>query len=542
MRLCEFDAKLIQDKYRDLISSFVAMAILFSISYITNYPSFSAWFLPIDDHEYVQYLGTQNLRISQVPMRLIQTTEVGNWGQSARWRPIYYLIRLLLISTIGDFPGASYFFRASIQAAIAFMAFVACRNVFYRTFHSGIETCLRDIWALVIAICVLGSFSWIEISTRLGPAELELVFGVGLTGLALTKLCAIANTAKNLPRPHFILMILGVVIASGSKENGTFTLIPLVYVMIKERRMLMQSMFNVFLSSIALITPLLVISNIVVVHFRQGESYDGREISILYIWNTFYSHTLTPHFLLILMCIILNYLLWSATKTSFDKVGLVFVLFYFLLNISEAIFYGDLNGPIRYRILSDLSIVMIVGVTLFQVFIYFHRQNKIRTVGTITVFSIFIFTVLVIGAPIQNLKNQHNQSKQTRNSSYSWNKSIDELSDLANKYREMPLVIYQFDSGLDYEMTVSLIRFIKYRSTTNSIYLEIHEPQNDWDSLSRTLTSWSKYGSSNLGISPLLHFPKGVKSICIAFSYSLDNPEITIADEVLTKCKFVRRF
>jgi len=533
---------LISNRLRNAITPLIALTLLLSISFATNYPSFSAWFLPIDDHEYVRYLGTNSLQIWQVPYRLFQTTEVGNFGHSSRFRPIYYLIRLLLISTIGGHPGAAYFFRAAIQAVVAFMAFVACRNVFQKTSSSVLERRLRDTWSLIIAIGVVGSFSWIEISTKLGPAELELAFGVGLTVLALTKMITITGTTNRFPNNYFAAMLLGVVIASGSKENGTITLVPLAYILFKERQILRQSAFKVVMILIALITPLLVLSNTVIDNLRNGESYQGRKFTTPQIWDSFYSHAQTPYFLIIIICAILNYLLWSVTKTTSDKAGLVIVAFFFLLNISESFFYGDNAAPIRYKLLSDLSFVLVVGITFFQLFNYFCKQNKIHPLGAITAFLVLVFAVLVINSPIQNLRNQHNQSEWTFNVSSDWHKSIAELSNLADDNNTTPILIHEFNSALDLEMTVSLIRFLKFNGVTNGIFLQIHEQQNDWDEALRGLTSYSKYGNLDLGISPLSQLSKAAKSICISFGFNLDNPNIPNFESINNGCGFIWTF
>jgi hypothetical protein len=542
MMVSKIQTILTSNRLRNAITPLIALALLLSISFATNYPSFSAWFLPIDDHEYVRYLGTNSLDIWQVPYQLFRTTEVGSFGHSSRFRPIYYLIRLLLISTIGGHPGTAFFFRAAIQAVVAFMAFAACRNVFQKASSSVLERRLRDTWSLIIAIGVVGSFSWIEISTRLGPAELELAFGVGLTVLALTKLITITGTTNRFPNNYFAAMLLGVVIASGSKENGTITLIPLAYILFKERRILRQSAFKVVMILIALITPLLVLSNTVIDNLRNGASYEDRKFTIPQIWDLLYSHAQTPYFLIILICTVLTYLLWSVTKTISDKAGLVLVAFFFLLNISESFFYGDNAGPIRYKLLSDYSFVLVLGITFFQLFNYFCRQNKIRPVGAITAFLVLVFAVLVINSPIQNLINQNKQSENTFASSSTWRKSIAELSNLAAQNNTTPILIHEFDSAIDGEMTVSLIRFLKYKGMTNTIFLQIHERQNNWDEALRNLTSYSIYGNLDLGISPLSQLSKAAKSICISFGTNLDNPNLPNVESINDGCAFIWTF
>ena len=148
----------------------------------------------------------------------------------------------------------------------------------------------------------------------------------------------------------------------------------------------------------------------------------------------------------------------------------------------------------------------------------------------------------MINSPIQNLKNQHNQSKHTFGSSSSWRKSIAELSNLADQNDTTPILIHEFDSAIDGEMTVSLIRFLKYEGMTNPIFLQIHEQQNNWDGALRALTSWSNYGNLDLGISPLSQLPKAAKSICISFVTNLDNPNLPNVKSINNGCEFIWTF
>ena len=85
-----------------LVSAFVVA------SWATG-PSFTAKFGPVDDHEPLDWMGSDgHLPWSEFWTTFIHKTEVGQWGASGRWRPAYYLLRVGETAAFGDNPWAWY--------------------------------------------------------------------------------------------------------------------------------------------------------------------------------------------------------------------------------------------------------------------------------------------------------------------------------------------------------------------------------------------------------------------------------------------------
>lgn len=178
----------------------------------------------VDDHEILRFLG-KNHRVTfdQIPHILITQTEVGNWGHSARYRPVYYLLRIIEAMLEGDHAGRWYLLRMGIiVSAAAGTAVLALRVTFAR--GSGwIRFLIAGALALVVAVLVVTLPPWQDIATRLGPSEAYVAFG-------LTVFAAGASIVFTAPHRTYawILLTGGFVIAVGSKEDCLLLLLPLL--------------------------------------------------------------------------------------------------------------------------------------------------------------------------------------------------------------------------------------------------------------------------------------------------------------------------
>jgi hypothetical protein len=360
-----------------------------------------------------------------------------------------------------------------------------------------------------------------------------------LTSLALANFYSGHDEFNKLKRVNFIAIIFGVVLASGSKENGLVMLIPLACVSINKWRNLKESKTIMYLLFVGLTVPASVILNAVLYYFKNGQSYGGRTINLLSVWTSLFNN-FDMHFIVIIISGLFYYLLWHSTRTKNNKIGFILVVFYSLLYLSESVFYLDATGPARYRILSDLAFAVVVGLTLFQMFLYFLDKIKVAVIGLKLSFIILVFALLAIESPIQNLRNQHVQSMNTLQLSYDWKEKIDDLTALVVRNPTRPILIHGFDSAVDLEMTVSLVRFLRFKDVESLIYLQMHEPANDWDALLKTLNEYSRYGNLDLGISPLAQISKTDKSLCIAFGTNLGDPNLLISGQIANSCEITR--
>lgn len=83
----------------------------------------------IDDHQIIRYLGADgDLPLTEIPTTLLHGTEVGQYASALRFRPGYYLLKLLETSLWGDSVWLWYATRGLAFAAfLAAIAYVAIR-------------------------------------------------------------------------------------------------------------------------------------------------------------------------------------------------------------------------------------------------------------------------------------------------------------------------------------------------------------------------------------------------------------------------------
>jgi hypothetical protein len=159
------------------------------------------WFI-IDDHEIMTVIGArERLPVTQIPAALGRT-EVGTPGTALRFRPSYYLARLLEASVWGKHPGAWY----ATRIAIALLASVLLAVLGVR--FSG------PIMSFGFVAFALSRPYWGGIFGRLGPAEAYAVLGTCLVALGVW-----LGLARRFGAGACALIVVGCMLAAGSKEN-----------------------------------------------------------------------------------------------------------------------------------------------------------------------------------------------------------------------------------------------------------------------------------------------------------------------------------
>jgi hypothetical protein len=166
-----------------------------------------------DDHEIALFLGPEkSLGLLAIPRMLVEKTEVGQWGTFLRFRPGYYLIRLLETWAWGDHPGMWFGFRIFLFSITIFGL--------WRLFSS-----LLPWWiALFFLWAALAEHFWLNIFVRLGPSEIYCAAGATAFFLGFARLFRNTRRGEVLP---WLGILVGSFMAMGSKENFLFLLVPL---------------------------------------------------------------------------------------------------------------------------------------------------------------------------------------------------------------------------------------------------------------------------------------------------------------------------
>lgn len=206
--LLEFFGRKISHKI--LIVTIGVLSILFG-SYLFEDNLKAKWWI-IDDHEIITIMGKDKKLTLKEFVYAYPKTEAGKPGLSVRYRPSYYFLRLTEMFIWSNQPSLWYLFRLAIPI---FMIFV--------------------IWMLIgrwIGYGIGGAFIlnilsyqfWSDIFSRLGPGETYCVLGstILISGAYLIYKESISK--RNL---GWFLILVGSIIAVGSKENFIFILFPL---------------------------------------------------------------------------------------------------------------------------------------------------------------------------------------------------------------------------------------------------------------------------------------------------------------------------
>lgn len=183
------------------------------------WPVFTAEFGITDDHEIMAFLSGGRLSLADVWLRLIADTEAGRPFDSGRYRPAYYLLRLVETWAWAETVTLWYIARLLI---FIYLAYEAIRLV---------QRLMGPGYAITFFLTMLFSRVFVDTFGRLGPSEAYAALGCALCLTAARRI-----SAKNFGAAEGLLVALGTFIAVGSKENFVFLLLPLAMVLVALNR------------------------------------------------------------------------------------------------------------------------------------------------------------------------------------------------------------------------------------------------------------------------------------------------------------------
>lgn len=178
----------------------------------------------IDDHEILRFLGPdRSLSPTEIPGLLISSTEVGQWGEVSRFRPVYYALRMLEASVFGDAAPAWYVARiiATVLIALTFAALALAAVRTWTTTRAGRVAAAAFCGFVALSVVTLPSLP--DMIMRLGPSEVYV--GIGLAILATGAALAWRSSSSVV---GWVLLPLGLIIAVGSKEDVVILVVPFI--------------------------------------------------------------------------------------------------------------------------------------------------------------------------------------------------------------------------------------------------------------------------------------------------------------------------
>ncbi len=485
---------------------------------------------PIDDHEIVTYLGNdQQFTILDIPRTLMQQTEIGQWGEYPRYRPIYYSFRLLETSFFGTNAAAWYSFRILLVAVSAFLLSTFISRNFISETKIG-----RLALFLIFSVAFYSLPAWADIATRLGPSEIYLVTGFSLfvTGCVL-----VYSEIKTML--GWVCTIFGALVMIGSKENGIFALLPLsiIYVIALKKyptKKVATSLSYFFTIGFSLFVFL----GWYFAARKTGNDMYDRSIGFKSIVQGSVSYLSSKQSLTLLLLIFIMVFLWYISKrlnsidislkNQFSKtmcfISMSSIIFYLWIVFEFAFYRGDISY--RYGIITQVSVLLILALFLTGLLnlisMFLKTNSQLVSVYVLSATICFAFAYLPAKSSANTLKDIGTSK------SYETSLFQDRLSTILDEinYQKSNAIILQVNGIWDYEPAFAMTQYLNYWNSVLPMYLLVDIPSVNSDFEQRLLNqliSKSENGDLVWGIDPF-ETSLTSRNYCITFNGSPPNP------------------
>lgn len=466
-------------------------SILFSYNLWGN--NLSAKWGVVDDHEIMSYLGNDGtVKIIEIP-KLLLNTEVGQPGSSLRYRPSYYIIRIMEAFLWGNSPFLWYGFRLILFAAsIGILWWIAASYI-------GLIT------GFLFMLFVCAFPFWSDVWARLGPAEIYAVFGTAIYCLGYINIFSlmkndVINKTYSYSWINWTIMFLGALISMGSKENFLILLIPsvILLVFLYRKRLLdkLSFVYSLLIFGYGAFIGLAILSGLLKAKrdiYAQSVDPVSRLALVSNGMKRFFmnSQILLTCFIGVIFIIIIL-LLYVLNQKDRDKIQLVkkaiaryiiasiiILLFY----ISQYVFYaGHWPRGNRYDFPGVLTGPFIMLITVYFLLNISRGFKYPRMVHNII---LGLFSLLLIFFIAQNGYGSLRRASQVNSyRTQVFTKKLTYLVDILKKDPESDLLFESY-SPEDYEPLMSVTIFLRTYGVNNPFYMKIY-------------TDMSIYGRSEL--------------------------------------------
>lgn len=484
-------------------------------------------FGPIDDHEIFRFLGSDGqISLLEIPKILWQETEVGEWGQTSRYRPSYYLIRIVETALFRTNAGLWFGFRVLTIGTMCFLfSIIILKTIDVRRKYIG------GVLSMISIFSFLSLSAWSDIVLRLGPAEFYLAGG--FLAFILFSLITFTHPEKIF---SFIGLFCSAVVVIGSKENGIFVALPFMILCFYHVRIGVLS--TRLVGSLAILcagySTTIFLSPLISVQKTGSDVYGrNRSLSSSVLTVSQFMQSNTGKLLASYLIIILLSSVWHLYNQSHNKKAelftIVFSLLLFAQLVTEQIFYLGNLSELRYTIISEISemILMYLAVAcclkMFTVLL-----GKTRTMlYTINFAVAFIFLFSLPTAFIRTLENNHQLIDSKITATRAFQTSIAQIVSLLKKDSYNQIVL-QLNNIWNYEPAYAVLQYINYHEDNVSSFLSLKIPSvNDGleTDLLRQLEKIRDNGSDTWHVNPITEKLSN-RSLCVVFGDAGGDPEV----------------
>lgn len=486
-------------------------AIAGILGFLTYSPMLQGRLGLIDDHEFLRFLQAGGQDLTQLPA-MLATTELANYGDTARFRPVYYLLRAIETVIHGTDGFQWYLWRISL---FAIFVFGATALVILLARKMGLSIYLASGLALIFGLTLLAQRSWTDIVMRLGPSELYLALGMLTMGYGIWVSLTTRKHALGMT-----LLTFGFIVSAGSKENALslvwVTSIFLLLFGLKERKwvhmglaLLANLTFAIFVG-LGFLPSILSSGTDVYGSQRSVAGWLGALVAIPQFWIT-----LAATALLILV-------VWKTRPGKRALLELLLLASPLVLVVSDAFFYqysvfAGSFSPARYGVV--IEAMAILSLILLVIFAW-----GLPTKGFPSrTFSLSAAGLLALFPAMQIFTISQTFETSSKNAEY-LNYQFQALESVSTQLAEGSAVqvLYVSDEPYDYERINASRQYFEVLSGTDPavfLFTDFSNASIDQTTLplAEELQQWSQQGNPEWKILPIGSLDQNLPTACVHF-------------------------
>lgn len=496
-----------------LLPALGALGVALFVLTVGLWHNWSAVFGPIDDHEPLRWLhGEDRLSPTDYLSTLLASTEVGDFADTPRFRPLYYVVRVGEAVLFGARPTGWY--------VVVALVFVITTSVFGYTAalwvneavgrpSSHIKVITLAGYAAFATLLFAALPAWSGIVTRLGPAEQWALLGSALAALSLTKLAT--GGSGN----WWWSALGGTALAVLSKENFAILAPVSVGIGVYRSRAHTRAHIDYVLGSLALVPVVILAAGIGPgLLTRRGDIY-GQEIgasragvALEAILDTYLLYW-APAFAVLTLAIAC---LWFAHAVTRGTIWLFayLVAVGFLWLCADSFMYGGVYGLPRYlAVFQAIKVAVALGALAMGVAVV-QRARGIRRAGGFVSLAVSLLLLASIGRTVPaSIQQLSGESQANADATVKYRSGLEQALRQLQAV-ESPKVLIVTRRAVDFEPVVAvateLTRAYPAATITTTIAPGTSAP---------ALQALSESGNAEWKIAPLAAAEQGGNDLCI---------------------------
>jgi len=494
--------------------AFAAFSAATVTAVISLAPNFRARFGPIDDHEPLSWLdGGARLSVFDYLPTLFGETEVGSFGETTRFRPAYYAIRVGLSVIAGNNPTAWYL--VSLVAYIATAATLGYVTSMWLRVALGSpmntrKLILTSIYAGLGALLFASMPSWSGIVTRLGPSELWALLGTSVAALALTHL-ALGNGKE-----WWLPALLGTSLAILSKENFAPLALATVAVGIYRSLQPLRSRYNIVWGALGLaplgfllagVTPRLTTNQSDVYGQEIGTSRASSALEAIY--STYLLYWAPVLVLLLFVTLLLFWMPGTTSQLSALFIATLILICLTWLILDGVVYGGEYSLPRYWIVFESLKNIALLAVFPIGVAVGIRSEGRLRLAGYVaSAASLVTIISATIDIP-ESITTLRTESEANAAATLLYVQEVSAALDAA-PMTESPSFLIMVHHDIDYEPVFALTTGILRSIPSARVHVDVSDPLS-----APAVKGLSEVGNRERGLLPIAGLSRELADVCI---------------------------